>query len=116
MQDLISQSNNSPPEDLARNLVELLTQLIEDSRAAFAVKGSSVVISNDDLLLALELPSVELVQLLICFIITRAFLPNSSCIYYLLVLGRILLWLLLILIIDGSLDIRIKSTIQFFIF
>ena len=61
VQNLVSQSNDSPPEDLARHFVELLAKLVQDSWSSFTVECPSIVVRDNNLLLALELPSIELV-------------------------------------------------------
>ena len=77
MQDLICQPYYSPPENITRNFVKLLAELIEDARGSFTIECPSIIVSNNDLLLALELPSIELVEFLVCFSFTRALLAYS---------------------------------------
>ena len=77
MEDLVCQADDSPPENLPRHLVQLLAQLVEDARASLTVECASVVVGDDNLLLALELPSVELVELGIAIFLSRALLAYS---------------------------------------
>ena len=80
VQDLVREAHDAPPEDVAGNLVELLGELVKDGRAALAEEGTTVVVHELHLLLALQFAQVEGVCLLVCGGIAASFLPDDDAV------------------------------------
>ena len=80
VQDLVREAHDAPPEYVAGNLVELLGKLVEDGRAALSEEGTTVVVHELHLLLALQFAQVKGVCLLVCGSIAASFLPNDDAV------------------------------------
>ena len=53
MEDLVGKADDAPPKDLVRNFVQLLCELVENSRAALSKKVASVIVHKLHFLLSL---------------------------------------------------------------
>lgn len=76
MQDLVSEANNAPPEDITGDFVELLGEFVEDGRAALSEEVAAVVIHKLHLLLSFQGPQVHLVRPLVLSLISTALMTR----------------------------------------
>ena len=78
VQKLIVEADDAPPKNVVGDFVELLCELVENGRAAFAVESSSVVVHELHFLLSLKLVKVQCFRFLVLGRVTSSFLADCD--------------------------------------
>lgn len=80
VQDLVSEANDAPPENVTRHFVELLGEFVENCRAALAEEVSSVIVDKLYLFLPLQSSEVHLICTLVLSLISGTFVPSKHAV------------------------------------